>query len=98
MSTHVGADCSLVAPGVAHAARPEGPVELAEHRLRKSAYLALRGVSCAWDAGVLTLLGRVPSYYLKQVAQVTVAQVGGVERVENRLEVAAPHWPTALPA
>jgi osmotically-inducible protein OsmY len=66
--------------------------------LRKSAYLALRGVSCAWDSGVLTLLGRVPSYYLKQVAQVTVAQVGGVERVENRLEVAVPEWPAALPA
>ncbi|HYT89933.1 MAG TPA: BON domain-containing protein [Gemmataceae bacterium] len=94
MSISVCPDGEVAAQAVAHV---EGPAELAEGRLRRSSYLALRGVSCAWDAGVLTLRGRLPSYYLKQVAQASVAQVGGVERVENRIEVVAPDWAALFP-
>ncbi len=48
----------------------------------------LKQVSCEMDDGVLTLRGRVPSYYLKQVAQAAVSRANGVRRIENRIEVA----------
>lgn len=62
----------------------------AQSRLRMSAYRALHFVSCEFHEGVLSLRGRVPSYYLKQVAQTLICQVEGVGQVNNRLEVAAP--------
>jgi uncharacterized protein YcaQ len=40
--------------------------------LQRCGYLDVRGVSCEYDRGVLTLRGRVPSYYLKQIAQTVV--------------------------
>jgi osmotically-inducible protein OsmY len=61
--------------------------EAAEARLRGNAYLALRNVSCTYGHGVLTLRGSLPSYYLKQVAGVAVAEMEGVERVANEIEV-----------
>jgi osmotically-inducible protein OsmY len=69
--------------------RPETG-ELAESRLRRSAYLALQQLSCEFRAGVLTLRGRLPSYYLKQVALAVVTPVEGVERIDDQIEVAAP--------
>jgi hypothetical protein len=39
---------------------------------------------------VIYLRGRLPSYYLKQVAQETVGGVKGVRHVVNRIEVCAP--------
>jgi len=68
-------------------ARGMGTGELAESRLRSQAYPALRNVSCEFHAGVLTLRGRLPTYFLKQVAQATVALIEGVQRVENQIEV-----------
>ena len=62
----------------------------AERRLRRSGYLALRDVSCDACAGVVRLRGRLPSYYLKQMAQAVVAEVEGVRRVINLIEVVAP--------
>jgi len=62
----------------------------AEARLRGNPYLALRNVTCEYQDGVLTLRGCLPSYHLKQVAQAAVAEVEGVARVENRIEVLAP--------
>jgi hypothetical protein len=64
--------------------------ELAESQLRGSAYLALQHVTCEFRAGVLTLRGRLSSYYLKQIAQAAVAPVDGVKRIDNRIEVVAP--------
>jgi hypothetical protein len=66
-----------------------GTGELAQSRLRRSAYLALHSVDCEFRAGVLTLRGRLPSYYLKQVAQAVVATVEGVQHIDNRIEVVA---------
>ncbi|MBV9123610.1 MAG: BON domain-containing protein [Planctomycetes bacterium] len=60
---------------------------LAEGRLRSLPYAALKQISCEDHQGVLTLRGCVPTYYLKQVAQEAVAQVPGVERIENRIAV-----------
>jgi hypothetical protein len=82
------------------AAGPEaqGPEtsEEAESRLRRSGYLAMRHLSCAFRAGVLTLRGRLPSYYLKQVALAVVTTVEGVERIDDQIEVAA-DAPTSTP-
>lgn len=51
-------------------------------------YVALRSVSCELEDGVLTLTGRVPSYYLKQVAQLLACQrIDGRLPVENQLQV-----------
>lgn len=67
----------------------------AEDRLRRSGYLAMSNVSCDAHEGVVYLYGRLPSYYLKQIAQAVAAGVEGVRRVVNRIEVCAPARPQA---
>lgn len=59
----------------------------AESRLRDSSHLFLRHVRCGFDQGRLQLDGKVPSFYLKQLAQTLVQNVRGVERIDNRLTV-----------
>jgi hypothetical protein len=67
------------------------PQAVAEQGLRSSRYSALKHVSCDYRGGVLVLRGRLPTYYLKQMAQEVVArQVKGVGRLENRIEVVQP--------
>jgi hypothetical protein len=63
------------------------PGELAESRLRRSGYSALQNLSCDFRAGVLTLRGCLPTYYLKQVALALIATVEGVQQIEDRVEV-----------
>jgi len=62
-------------------------VEQAETRLRNSPYLALRMVSCETRNGMLVLRGSLPTYYLKQLAQATVAGTPGTPPVLNEIEV-----------
>jgi osmotically-inducible protein OsmY len=62
----------------------------AEDRLRRSGYLALRDVTCDSREGVVSLRGRLRSYYLKQLAQSLVASVEGVLQVHNHIEIIAP--------
>ena len=71
----------------------------AKARLRQSSYQAIRSVSCEFDGRILTLSGRVPSYYLKQIAQTVAGRIEEVEQINNRLEVVVPstwlptgHW------
>ena len=82
----------------AYAASPKGalfpvstgrldPARLAESRLRASSYAELRTVRCDFHEGVLTLRGRVPSFYSTQLAQTLAAHVPGVDEVVNRIEV-----------
>ncbi len=61
--------------------------KLAERRLQESGYFCLRRVSCHYHEGVLALRGRVPSFYLKQVAQTVVRQIEGVIEILNQVEV-----------
>jgi hypothetical protein len=63
---------------------------LAEGCLRRNPYLALKNVACDCRGGVLVLRGRLPSYYLKQVAQEAVARLEGVQAVDNQIQVVAP--------
>lgn len=56
-------------------------------RLAESPYFRLRTVWCDYHEGVLCLRGRVPSFFLKQMAQTIACQVEGVEECMNRIEV-----------
>jgi hypothetical protein len=62
-------------------------VERAEDRLRNSAYQELRSVFCSYRGGILTLRGRVPSFYLKQLAQTLLTGLDSVEHLNNQVEV-----------
>ncbi len=64
--------------------------QAAERRLRESPYYFLRALRCRFDAGVLTLIGRVPFGQLKQFAENIVLRVEGVQYVVNQVEVYDP--------
>jgi BON domain len=42
------------------------------------------------NGDVLTIRGHVPSFYLKQVLQVLLKNLEGVERIDNQVEVVNP--------
>ena len=62
-------------------------VENVRRRLHDSSYYYLRTITCACEEGVLTLRGRVPSYFLKQTVQVLAEKVEGVHHVVNLVDV-----------
>jgi osmotically-inducible protein OsmY len=64
--------------------------ERIEHVLRATGYGSLRGIEVTVRAGYVILGGRVPSYYLKQVAQTAALAVSGTWHVRNDLDVARP--------
>jgi osmotically-inducible protein OsmY len=57
--------------------------------LHASGYGPLRGIAVTTHRRLVTLEGRVPSYYLKQIAQSTALSVPGVDQVRNELRVGA---------
>jgi hypothetical protein len=61
--------------------------EMARIRLQHSPYRALRRVTCSFTEGTLALRGCVPTFHYKQLAQVTVAGIAGVQRIINCIEV-----------
>jgi len=61
--------------------------EEARGLLLNTPYRVLRRVSCEYRAGELILRGELPSYFLKQMAQTAVANLPGVERVVNHIDV-----------
>ncbi len=52
-----------------------------------SGHLRLRSVKVAEDHGSVVLSGRVPSFYLKQLAQSIAVTVPGVGAIQNELTV-----------
>jgi hypothetical protein len=54
--------------------------------LARSPFIAIRSIRCEAHDGVLTLRGRVPSFYLKQIALATVRRSQARE-VHNEVEV-----------
>jgi len=58
----------------------------ARAELGKSSYSPVRQVSCEVCDCMLTLRGRLPSFFLKQIAQ-TVARIEGIVGVDNQVEV-----------
>jgi osmotically-inducible protein OsmY len=73
-------------------AEAENIGELAERRLRESPYFFLKNIRCQFEAGVLTLRGRVPNRQLQKFAESIVFRIAGVEEVVNRVEVFDPSW------
>jgi osmotically-inducible protein OsmY len=65
--------------------------ERVERALRATGYGPLRGIEVTVHARLVILAGRVPSYYLKQVAQTTALSVTGAQQVHNNLEVGRPN-------
>ena len=60
---------------------------LARASLERTGYSFARTVSCEYDQGVLVLRGRVPSFYLKQLAHAQVRGLAGVDQVVNQIDV-----------
>ena len=58
---------------------------LARAGLHRCSYTTIRDVSCEMRTGVLSLRGRVPSYYMKQIAQTVVCHV--LEELEDAVVI-----------
>ncbi len=70
--------------------KPAAPLlHRVDSALKESPHLVGRHVLLeAEEEGVIILRGTVDSFYLKQVAQETIRNIDGIERIENHLEVA----------
>lgn len=58
--------------------------------LMTSGYPLLRNLNVFCDNGRVTLQGRLPTYFLKQVAQTIMQQLDGVHDVDNDVRVHGP--------
>jgi osmotically-inducible protein OsmY len=68
--------------------------ERVERAVRATGYPSLRAIEVAACERLVILRGRVPSYYMKQMAQATAVAVPGVCELRNDLDVVAPTRPT----
>jgi hypothetical protein len=69
-------------------AEPESRlIDAVRTALRGTGHSHLRELEVEICRGVVVLWGRVPTYYQKQLAQVTAQQVHGVHGIANGLEV-----------
>lgn len=62
-------------------------VGLARAALKSSPYGAVQSVTCHVEDGCFVLTGEVLTFFQKQQAQVTVANVPGVPKIVNRIHV-----------
>lgn len=69
---------------------PEAVERRVHGLLSQSPYEELRAIRCECQNGVLTLRGRVSSYYLKFVAQETATVVAPGKAIHNVVKVAPP--------
>ncbi len=65
----------------------QSPADVAQARLRESTHPELKSVCCTFHEGVLTLRGRVSSFYHVQLALSLAAQIPGVEEVVSHIQV-----------
>ena len=63
------------------------PADKAREILEESPYHPLRRLTCSYSQGVLTVVGCLPSFHLKQLAQTALRDLDGVTRIENQIEV-----------
>jgi osmotically-inducible protein OsmY len=61
--------------------------ERVERALRATGYPPLRVVEVSVCGQLVVLRGRVPNYYMKQVAQAVATDVAGVRELRNDVEV-----------
>ncbi len=64
-------------------------IRCAEQRLQDSPFGAIRRVRCrlSEENGVVELVGAVPDFYSKQLAQETIRSLPGVRSIHNHLTV-----------
>ncbi|QDT31845.1 BON domain-containing protein [Thalassoglobus polymorphus] len=57
--------------------------------LNRQYVLGIQRLECLWENGKLTITGRVPLYYHKQLAQQLImdANIGGIKLLVNEIEV-----------
>lgn len=61
--------------------------ESAQARLSSSPFLPLRTLQCDGSDGHVTIRGRVPTRYLRDLSARLVKSINGIERVSNEVEV-----------
>lgn len=61
--------------------------ERIEQALHATGYGALRAIDVSVRARIVYLIGQVPSFYLKQIAQATALAIPGTHRIQNDLDV-----------
>jgi osmotically-inducible protein OsmY len=64
-----------------------GLAERVERALRATGYPPLRAVEVSVCGQLVILQGRVPSYYMKQLAQAVAMGVAGVRELRNDVQV-----------
>jgi len=60
---------------------------IVERAFAANGYMPLDVIEVNVHEGFVTLKGRVPSYYLKQMAQTAIIGHDGIERIQNEIEV-----------
>jgi osmotically-inducible protein OsmY len=70
-----------------HGWAAHSPADAAERIYNASHYRTLRLLRCEFAGGVLTISGRLSSFYLKQLAQTLVRGIDGVEQIVNEVHV-----------
>jgi len=63
------------------------PATVAEQIFGGSPYHEIRRLKCSFHEGELIIAGRVPNFFLKQLAQAAVKSLDGVQRINNQVEV-----------
>ncbi|HVX13725.1 MAG TPA: BON domain-containing protein [Pirellulales bacterium] len=71
---------------------PPEPQQSAQARLQSSPFLSLRRLRCDGNADEVTIRGRVPTAYLKELSAMLVRSIDGVHRVTNEVEVLPLGW------
>ena len=64
--------------------------EAVQETLSSSAYLPLRRLTVTAEDGVVTLHGKVPSFYLKQLAQSLLKSISAIREIKNQVNVVVP--------
>ena len=68
---------------------PDASETLAQQRLSNDRHYSchFRNITCHHKDGVLTLRGRLPSFYLKQVLQTVLRDLSGIQRIDNQTDI-----------
>ena len=78
----------MEAPGVARRGR-QTVERLAYRRLTENCSYSFyfRDITCQYDSGTLTVRGRVPTYFLKQIVTSRLRDMTGVSCLQNEVDV-----------
>jgi len=75
---------------------PRGVALIAAEKLQGSPYAGIKGISCHFREGVLTLRGTAPTCHMKLLAKSISSMVEGVEGIVDRVHVVKPTLESSL--